>query len=163
MPKIGLSLGSNLGNRLANLSESIRRLEPVRSTDHILVSSVFETDPVGCPPGSPSFYNAVIEIETDLTPLALLDETQRLEVLMGRPEAHEKNEPRPIDVDLLYYGNLTVDSDDLILPHPRMYEREFVLRPLREIRPDLVSEDLLASVSGGEEQVVCIEGRIRIP
>lgn len=163
MPKIGLSLGSNLGDRLANLSIAVRRLEPVRSSDHFLVSSVYETDPVGCPPGSPSFYNATIEIETELTPLALLEETQRLEIQMGREEDHEKNAPRPIDIDLLYYGDLVVDSPDLALPHPRMYQREFVLRPLREIRPDLVSEELLSSVSNQEEKVAPIEGRINVP
>ena len=162
MPRIGISLGSNLGDRLANLTEAVRRLKALRSSSHLLVSTVFETDPVGCPPDSPAFYNAIIEFETDLSPLILLEETQRIEQSMGREEIREKNAPRPIDLDLLYYGDLHITNPDLEIPHPRMMEREFVLRPLREIRPELISESMLEDAVDPECQVRPVETPIKI-
>ncbi len=138
MARVGISLGSNLGDRLANLRAAVAGLERVRSTDHLLVSSIYETDPVDCPPGSGTFFNAVVEIETDLSPLDLLAGTQAIEIELGRPSLHDLNAPRTADLDLLYYDEVTISEGDLILPHPRMFGRAFVLKPLAEIRPDLI-------------------------
>lgn len=102
-------------------------------------SSVYETAPVGGPPGQPSFLNMVIAVETSLEPRALLDRCQAVEGAFGRRRAHEQRwGPRPIDVDLLTYGDRTIGDEDLTVPHPRMAERAFVLVPLAEIAPDLL-------------------------
>lgn len=132
MARVGISLGSNLGDRLGNLREAAAKLRDI-SRSEVIASSVYETEPVDCPEGSPGFYNAVLEFTTDLSPVALLDFTQRIESEAGRPETREVNSPRPIDVDLLFYGDTILESERLTLPHPRMFEREFVLRPLFEI------------------------------
>jgi len=145
MPLVGISLGSNLGDRLTHLGKalsSLRAAEGICRSSHLLVSSVYETEPVDCPPGSGQFYNAVIELETGLPPLELLRRTQEIEQIMGRPAERERNAPRNVDLDLLYYDNLKLAEGGLILPHPRMWERAFVLLPLSEIRPDLVPDDL---------------------
>lgn len=140
MARVGISLGSNLGDRLAHLRRAIALLQPHRCSPHLLLSPIFETEPVDCPPGSGAFYNAVIEIETDLPPLELLEATQAIEAAMGRPARRETNAPRPIDLDLLYYDAIEFESPELILPHPRLTQRAFVLRPLLAIRPDLVPD-----------------------
>lgn len=154
MPKVGISLGSNLGDSLALLREAVARLREAGSGGHLLVSPVYETAPVDCPPGSPPFLNATVEIETDWAPHRLLALTQGIEAGLGRPERRERNAPRPVDLDLLYYGELKLDEEDLQLPHPRMRERAFVLIPLRAIRPDLVPETECA----GEAGVTLLEG-----
>lgn len=145
MPRVGLSLGSNLGDRLANLREAISRLAPVRNSDHLLLSNIYKTDPEGCAPDDPEFLNAAIEMETNVPPEELLDFVKRIEREMGRPERYETNSPRVIDLDILYYENLVLKTDRLEIPHPRMSEREFVLRPLADIRPDLVPDLSLES------------------
>ncbi len=138
MARVGISLGSNLGDRLARLRAAVAALERVRSSPRLLLSSLYETDPVDCPPGSGAFLNAVIEIETGFSPLDLLAHTQAIERELGRPSLHQRNAPRTVDLDLLYYDQVSLDEPDLVLPHPRMWERAFVLAPLAEIRPDLV-------------------------
>lgn len=142
MPRVGISLGSNLGDRLAHLRAAVDGLARVRSSAHLLLSSIYETDPVDCPAGSGTFFNAVVEIETDLTPLDLLACTQAIEIELGRPRAHDFNAPRTADLDLLYYDEVTINEGDLILPHPRMFGRIFVLKPLAEIRPDLIPDGI---------------------
>lgn len=146
MARVGISLGSNLGDRIVHLRTAIERLAPLRSSDHLLLSPVFETEPVDCPEGSGAFYNAVIEIETTLPPLELLAATQAIERALGRPEVRAVNAPRTVDLDLLYYDDLDWEAPGLILPHPRMFQRAFVLKPLAAIRPDLVPTDALESV-----------------
>ncbi len=138
MARVGISLGSNLGDRPAHLRAAVAALERVRNSPHLLLSSVYETDPVDCPPGSGAFLNAVIEIETGYSPLDLLAHTQAIERELGRPSLHQRNAPRTVDLDLLYYDQVRLAEPDLTLPHPRMWERVFVLTPLAEIRPDLV-------------------------
>ena len=142
MPFVGISLGSNLGDRLGNLRSAVEFLESARSSPHLLTSSVYETAPVGCPPGSEPFYNAVIEIETVLPPLELLSRTQAIEHALGRPTDREINAPRTVDLDLLYYDDLEINEGALVIPHPRMFKRAFVLRPLAEIRPDLIPDSI---------------------
>jgi len=151
MARVGISLGSNLGDRLAHLRAAVARLDEVRSTSHRLVSPIFETEPVDCPPGSGAFYNAVVEIETDLAPLDLLAATQAIEGELGRPALHEINAPRSVDLDLLYYGDHVLDLPGLVLPHPRMFVRPFVLKPLAAIRPDLIPDGAPLSDPGVRE------------
>ncbi len=137
--RAGIALGSNLGDRQSNLRtafEQITRLPMIRPP--LLVSSVYETEPVGCAPGAPSFLNAVIEIECDREPADLLQRLRRIEESLGRPGKHQRNAPRTLDLDLLYFGACVVETAELTLPHPRMHDRRFVLEPLAEIRPDLV-------------------------
>ena len=110
-------------------------------TGEILESPRFETTPVDCPPGSPPFLNAVAEIEVDsvvLTPLNLLDELQEFEIERGRSRLHDPNAPRPLDLDIIYYGIERIDQMGLVIPHPRAHKRRFVLEPLAQLHPDLV-------------------------
>jgi 2-amino-4-hydroxy-6-hydroxymethyldihydropteridine diphosphokinase len=129
---VHLALGSNLGDRAANLREAARRLgEAVRV---VKVSSFHETEPVGGPPGQPRFLNAALEIETAFTPIRLLECTHGIEAAMGRKPGPRWG-PRLIDVDILLFESTVMESAELTLPHPRMHERRFVLAPLAEIAP----------------------------
>ena len=136
--KAGISIGSNLGNRLENLSQACDLLCELSTDSRAVAASVYETEPVGCAPGTPSFFNTVVEIETDLPPLDLLEQLQQFEEALGRPREHGHNASRTIDLDLLYCGDVVMNEPTLTLPHPRLHERRFVLQPLAEIRPDLV-------------------------
>ena len=137
--RAGVALGSNLGERLANLRNARKDistlggvLPPLRS------SAVYETDPVGCEKGAAKFLNAVIEFGYSGEPEELLRALATIEKMLGRPVAHPRNVSRTIDLDLLYFGELVIKTDELQLPHPRIVERDFVLRPLADLRPDLV-------------------------
>jgi 2-amino-4-hydroxy-6-hydroxymethyldihydropteridine diphosphokinase len=127
-----LGLGSNLGDRMANLRRAVTLLnrEGVRA---VRSSRVYETDPVG--PPQPEYLNAVIEAETALAPHDLLRACLAVEQTMGRVRA-ERWGPRVIDVDVLIYDDERIDEPDLIVPHPRMHERAFVLAPLLELTAD---------------------------
>ena len=129
-----LALGSNLGDRAANLREAVRRLEAPDL--HITKrSSIYETAPRYVLDQG-EYLNAVVEIETELFPLQLLKRARKVEQDMGR-ERLVVNGPRNIDVDILFYGRSVIDAPDLKIPHPRIAERRFVLEPLQEIAPDL--------------------------
>ena len=137
--RIGIALGSNLGDRLANLRAARKAIVDLTAAkDSVLVSSVYETEPVGCEPGAGKFLNAVLEIECDGDPTDLLQKLIRIEESLGRDRNHARNVSRKIDIDLLYAGELNVENERLQLPHPRMHLRKFVLQPLADIRPDLV-------------------------
>ena len=136
--KAGISIGSNLGNRLENLSHACDFLCELSADGKAVAASVYETEPVGCAPGTPKFLNTVVEIEMNMPPLDLLEQCQQFEETLGRPRKHDRNAPRTIDLDLLYCGNTIMKDPVLTLPHPHMHERRFVLQPLAEIRPDLV-------------------------
>jgi 2-amino-4-hydroxy-6-hydroxymethyldihydropteridine diphosphokinase len=139
MPRVGIALGSNLGDRLAHLRAASKALREIATPgEPFLQASVYQTEPLLCPPGSPFFYNSVVEIAYEGDPFELLELTQTIERKLGRTGAPERNAPRVIDVDLLYFGDRIIDSENLVLPHPRIGERRFVLQPLAEIRPDLV-------------------------
>ncbi|MFL6596025.1 MAG: 2-amino-4-hydroxy-6-hydroxymethyldihydropteridine diphosphokinase [Chthoniobacterales bacterium] len=137
--RAAIALGSNLGDRRENLK---RALEHIRSMamarPPILVSSIYETEPVDCAPDAPLFLNAVVEIDYLEQPMHLLTCLGEIEDSLGRPRIHDRNAPRTIDLDLLYFGNVMLSIVHLQLPHPRMYQRRFVLEPLAEIRPDFV-------------------------
>jgi 2-amino-4-hydroxy-6-hydroxymethyldihydropteridine diphosphokinase len=135
----GIGLGSNVGDRLAHLREAFRRIKELHCTAEApLVSRVYETSPVDSPPGARAFLNAVVEIEFDRQPIVLLDALRRIEQAMGRPSERPRNAPRIIDLDVLYAGDLILDGPEIIIPHPRLPERRFVLAPLSEIVPELI-------------------------
>jgi GTP cyclohydrolase-4 len=131
---IYLSLGSNLGNRQANILQALQHLRPRAEIGPL--SSYYETDPIGIV-DQPKFYNIACCIKTDLAPKDLLDLLKRIEKRMGRQET-VRNAPRPVDIDILLYDDLVLDTDHLSIPHPRMHERAFVLVPLAEIAPNVV-------------------------
>jgi len=136
--KIGIALGSNLGDRLENLRAARKAVTHLAGDRSLLQSAVYETEAVGCEPGAGKFLNAVIEIEHDGDPTALLEELIRIEQSLGRKRDHARNTSRKIDIDILYADELNVKNEQLELPHPRLHLRKFVLRPLADIRPDLV-------------------------
>jgi 2-amino-4-hydroxy-6-hydroxymethyldihydropteridine diphosphokinase len=130
MTKVFLSLGSNVGDREANLRAAIERLPALR------VSPVYETEPVDYT-DQPWFLNLVVEMDTGLSPLELLAMTSRIEQELGRVRTVAKG-PRTIDIDILLYGDAVVSTPELEIPHPRMAERRFVLAPLADLAPDLL-------------------------
>lgn len=139
MPRVGIALGSNLGERLANLQAAVGLLDnPAQPGSVLLRAPVYQTAPVDCPDGSPDFFNTVVEIGYDETPAELLKHTQAIELKLGRVRSAGRNAPRIIDIDLLYFGNITLNTGDLQLPHPLLTRRRFVLQPLADIRPDLI-------------------------
>lgn len=141
--KAGIALGSNLGDRKNNLLLAIEKLKELHITHPslFLISSFHETEPLDCPKNSPLFLNAVVQLETTLSPIGLLKRLQSLEVSFGRPKEHSYHSPRPLDLDLLYYEQISMSNPELILPHPRIRERLFVLAPLVEIAPNLILPD----------------------
>lgn len=136
-----IGLGSNLGDRLAQLRTAMSGLPDV-----VAASSVYETEPVGGPEQGP-YLNQVVELDTDLGPRELLRRAHALEAAAGRERA-QRHGPRTLDVDVLLVGDVTVADDDLVVPHPRMWERRFVLVPLAELAPDLVSPEAIAAAHG---------------
>jgi 2-amino-4-hydroxy-6-hydroxymethyldihydropteridine diphosphokinase len=130
-----VGLGSNLGDRAALLHAATDALE-MRGIRVLQRSPIYETDPVGGP-RQPPYYNQVIEIETDSSPRELLALFHEVEAASGRDRANEERfGPRPIDLDILLIEDLRLDDEDLVVPHPRLHERAFVLVPLADIAPD---------------------------
>ena len=129
-----LSLGTNMGNRLSNLSEALRLLEEIPCRI-LKLSSVYETAPWGNTEQS-SFYNQVLEIETSADAEKLIAEILRIEKVMGRTRA-KKWEPRLIDIDILFFNEEIIERENLHIPHRYLHERRFILEPLNEILPGL--------------------------
>jgi len=127
---IYLGLGSNLGDRKSNILQAIDKMKNI-GIEILQCSSIIETDPVGGPKQE-KFLNAVVKAKTELSPQILLGRLKEIEKKLGRIKT-ELNGPRTIDIDILLYDNLHVSSDELTIPHPRMFERDFVMEPLREI------------------------------
>jgi 2-amino-4-hydroxy-6-hydroxymethyldihydropteridine diphosphokinase len=135
----GIALGSNVGDRLNNLRTAYYRVANLSSDPAaVRCSSIYETSPVDSPPGVSSYLNAIMEIEYDRPAIALLDSLLQIERGLGRPSKRPRNAPRTIDLDLLYVGNSTLNSPEIIIPHPRITQRRFVLEPLAEVAPELV-------------------------
>lgn len=146
--QVGISLGSNLGNRLAHLQLARDMLRKLVPEDTIYVQApVYQSEPVNCPENSPDFFNTVIEIDFIGSPYDLLNRTQGIEFHFGRGIVHQLNAPRVIDLDILYFGNDTIKDTILSIPHPEMTNRRFVLKPLVDIRPDLILPGDTATVS----------------
>jgi 2-amino-4-hydroxy-6-hydroxymethyldihydropteridine diphosphokinase len=132
-----LGLGSNLGDRAARLQAAVDGLAAVDGITVVAVSPVYETEPVGGP-DQPDYLNAVIGVDTTLTARQLLEAAQRLESVAGRDrEQEERWGPRPLDVDVLLVGDEHIEEPDLVVPHPRLYERAFVMVPLADLDPML--------------------------
>ena len=137
--RAGIALGANLGDRLAHLRAALLTLRALFETaGPLTLSRIYETEPVASDPDAGSYLNAVVEIEYDGQPIALLDALQEIEARMGRPSKRPRNAPRTIDLDILYVGNLILANDEVVIPHPRLHQRRFVLTPLADIRPDLI-------------------------
>jgi len=134
MPTVYLGLGANLGDRRANLEAALEALRAHPAIRVHEVSTLIETAPVGGPPGQPPYLNGAARIETDLAPEALLAELQGIERRLGRGGGPRWG-PRPVDLDILLYGDLVLDAPGLIIPHLGLVERRFVLEPLAEIAP----------------------------
>ncbi len=146
--KTGIALGSNLGDRRAQIAAGRDFLIGLHEgPDAPLSSGLYETEPVECAPGTAAFLNAAVEIEISLAPMELLQKLRAYEQTLGRAKDRAKNSPREIDLDLLYADNLRLDSSTLVLPHPRMASRRFVLQPLADIRADLVLPGQTATVA----------------
>lgn len=141
MPRVAIALGSNLGDRAANIAAAIYALQELAvSHEPFLTASLYDTNPLDCPPGSPRFLNTVIEMGyAGNDPLELLEKTQAIETLLGRVANPIRNSPRIIDIDILYFGEAILNHPRLALPHPRISQRAFVLDPLLEIRPDAMA------------------------
>ena len=182
--RAGVALGSNLGDRMANLDAARKaivnlvrhrsaagRIRPTGETDSpwragagppVVASPIYETEPIGCEPGAGKFLNAVVEFEYEGEPIDLLEKLIRIEESLGRKRDHARNISRTIDIDLLYCGDLKVENERLQLPHPRLHLRKFVLGPLADIRPDLILpnqtknvRELLAQLGDSSKLVQC--------
>lgn len=129
MTRVAIALGANLGDRRATLEAAVKALRPD------VVSDVYENESVGYAGDAPRYLNAVALLTTDRTPQAFLAELQRLETKLGRVRG-EPNAPRTLDLDILLWGNAIIDEPGLVVPHPRMHERDFVLVPLAQVAPD---------------------------
>jgi 2-amino-4-hydroxy-6-hydroxymethyldihydropteridine diphosphokinase len=141
-----IGLGSNLGDRRSLLGRAIEGLRA--GSDVVGVSPLYETEPVGGPDGQGPYLNLVVELLTDDTPRALLERCRALERAAGRVRTVRWG-PRTLDADVLWVEGWQVDDEDLVVPHPRLWERRFVVQPLADLAPDLVTSDQLTS-SGGE-------------
>lgn len=131
MVKCYIGIGSNLGDRRSYIDRATELIDKVADTSVRRISSIYETDPVSDVPQG-KYLNGVVEIETALRPAELLKALNGIEESLGRVRA-VKNGPRTIDLDILYYGDEAVDEGGLVIPHPRIVEREFVLKGLREL------------------------------
>jgi 2-amino-4-hydroxy-6-hydroxymethyldihydropteridine diphosphokinase len=148
-----IGIGSNLGDRFINLSTAIDLLNEKCGVGK--VSSVYETEPVGFD-DQPFFLNCVAEISTKLTPHRLLEELKGIERKMGRINTF-LNSPRTIDLDILFYGEEIIESQELIIPHPRLQERAFVLVPLNEIAPNFIHPVLRKTINRLLDELVKIK------
>jgi 2-amino-4-hydroxy-6-hydroxymethyldihydropteridine diphosphokinase len=138
-----LSLGSNLGDRKANLREAIAHLGAVGSVGR--VSALYETEPVEISGQQPWFLNSAVALETELTPFELLQRMLAIELAMGRKRTEPKG-PRNIDMDIIFFGDEVLDTKELTVPHPAMQHRRFVLAPLAEIAPEIMHPVLRQTV-----------------
>jgi 2-amino-4-hydroxy-6-hydroxymethyldihydropteridine diphosphokinase len=146
MARAFLGLGSNVGDRVGHLRAAVAGL-----VDVVAVSPVYETDPVGGP-DQDAYLNLVVELDTSLDAHALLEECRRLETEAHR-ERTERWGPRTLDVDVLWVEGEKRDDPDIEVPHPRMWQRRFVLAPLRDLAPDLVTDDAVSAAEGEVRRV----------
>src|SRR5262249_27554489 len=144
--RVHIGIGSNLGDRQANTAAAIERVSQLPGTRIVRASSLYESEPLG--DAETWFVNSVIEIDTSLSPDALLEKLLAIEKAMGRTRAKEKRwDSRVIDLDILLFDQDVIETPSLTIPHPELHKRRFVLRPLAEIAPELVHPRLGQSVS----------------
>lgn len=127
-----LGIGSNLGDRRKNIELAIRQIKALKDTKVIKLSRVIESEPQGGPGGQPKFLNACLKIKTNSSPSVLLKKLKQIEKNLGRKKSVRYG-PRTIDLDILFYGDKIVNTKTLKVPHPRIFEREFVIKPLLEV------------------------------
>ena len=147
-----VAIGANLGNAQGTVTQAMLDLEALPGTQVMARSSLYRTAPIGA--GGPDYINAVAAIATALTAPELLRLLQHLEQVAGRERPY-RNAPRTLDLDILLYGSACIDSPSLTVPHPRMAERAFVLMPLAEIGPDLVTPRALSMVAEQRIERIC--------
>ncbi|MFA4842621.1 MAG: 2-amino-4-hydroxy-6-hydroxymethyldihydropteridine diphosphokinase [Candidatus Omnitrophota bacterium] len=128
-----IGIGSNLGKRRQNLRIAVKEISRFKDTEIIKISKIRETKPIAGSVNQPKFINAVLKIKTYLPSLTLLKNLQKIEVKLGRPKIHLRWGPRVIDLDILFYGNRVIKTKVLVVPHPRIFERDFVMQPLLEV------------------------------
>ncbi len=159
--RVGIALGSNLGDRLAHLRQARALVLALpKISPPVIDSRVYETEPVGSSPDAGAYLNAIIEVEYDGQPITLLDGLQGIEAEMGRPSKRPRNAPRTIDLDILYAGNLVLSNEEVVIPHPRLHRRRFVLTPLADIRPELIlpgQQQSIASLLAGLNDPAAVE------
>lgn len=139
--RVVISLGSNLGERMAALQGAVDSLEDTPDVWVTAVSGIYETAPVDCPPDARPYLNAVVLLDTTLPAHRLMDRALAIESAFGRVREAEHNAPRTLDVDLIVVGERRANDEHLVLPHPRAKERAFVLRPWYDVEPDAVLPD----------------------
>ena len=146
MARVFLGLGSNQGDRLDNLSRAVQRLGEAAGIRVVQMATIHETRPVGGPPQE-DFLNTVVDIDTSLSPHELLAALQALEAQLGRTPSRERWGPRVIDLDILLYDQQVIREPYLVIPHPRLPERRFVLEPLAQLAPDAVHPVLRRTIA----------------
>ena len=127
-----LGIGSNLGDRHKTIKLAVKEINDLKDTKVIRLSRIIETKPVGGPSGQAKFLNAALKIKTNLTAFTLLEKLKQIEKKLGRKKTVRFG-PRTIDLDILFYGNKIINRKNLKIPHPKIFEREFVMKPLLEI------------------------------
>jgi 2-amino-4-hydroxy-6-hydroxymethyldihydropteridine diphosphokinase len=133
-----VGFGANLGERAVTFRRAVDALKGICGVVVTRVSQLYETDPVGLCDNGPRFLNAVVELETDLAPRALMEAIRKIEPLLGKAPDHRSDKSRVADLDLLLYGDEIIDEADMTIPHPRMHQRGFVLVPLAELNSEIV-------------------------
>jgi len=141
-----LGLGSNLGDRESNLAAAITSLGIYNDISDINSASFYESEPL-YETNQPKFLNTVISCNTEFSAFQLLDAVQHTELLLGRPKKREKNQPRIIDIDILCYGDSYIETEELVIPHPDIINRKFVLVPFCELMPDYKIEKIGKTIS----------------
>jgi len=146
MSRVFVGIGSNEGDRLHFISQAIEQLNRVSDVHVTQMAVIMETEPVGGPPQGP-YLNTVVELQTTLSPIELLKGLKQIEQQLGRTPSTQRWAPRPIDLDMLLYDDCILQTVSLIIPHPRMHVRRFVLEPLAQLAPELIHPVLGQSIS----------------
>lgn len=149
MARVFLGLGSNMGDRAKRLREAV---ESLKGAGLVAVSPVYETEPVGGPTDQGAFYNLVVELDTEVGARELLGVCHRLESAAGRVRTEHWG-PRTLDVDILWMEGTEIDEPDLVVPHVSMWSRRFVLAPLADLAPELVTDEVLERSVGHVDKV----------
>jgi 2-amino-4-hydroxy-6-hydroxymethyldihydropteridine diphosphokinase len=155
-----LALGSNLGDRKAHLTAAREAINALPDTSTESASSLYESAAWGTLEPQPAYLNAVIAVQTTLTPVELWQHTHAIEQAHGRARSEKKNAARTLDIDLLLFDDIVMNTTNLVLPHPRLHLRKFVLQPLLEIAPDIkisglgLAQALLAKIPGDDARKV---------